>query len=145
MSRYLLDANILRHVMKPEPSGPLLAWMSGQRDQDLFITTLTIGEIWHGLLRMPAGRKHEQLKTWFNGPEGLLTLFEGRILPFDEVAAIEWARLMVDGSARGRPRNPVDMIVAAIAASNDCIVVSDNEKDFYGLEFINPLRQPPAG
>ena len=114
--------------------------MSEQRDQDLFITTMTVGEIWHGLLKMPAGRKQDQLRTWFNGPEGPSTLFDGRVLPFDEPAAIEWARLMAEGSARGRPRSPLDMIIAAIAASNDCIVVSDNEKDFSGLDFINPMR-----
>ena len=119
--------------------------MAEQRDQDLFITTLTVGEIWRGLLEMPAGRKHDQLRMWFNGPEGPLALFDGRVLAFDEPAAIEWARLMAEGSARGRPRSPLDMIIAAIAASNDCIVVSGNEKDFSGLNFINPLRVRPPG
>lgn len=32
------------------------------------------------------------------------------------------------------------MIVAAIAEANGCIVVTDNEKDFAGIETINPLR-----
>jgi predicted nucleic acid-binding protein len=32
------------------------------------------------------------------------------------------------------------MILAAIAEANDCIVVTDNEKDFAGLKFINPMR-----
>jgi len=32
------------------------------------------------------------------------------------------------------------MILAAIAEANDCILVTDNEKDFVGLKFINPLR-----
>jgi len=32
------------------------------------------------------------------------------------------------------------MILAAIAEANDCIVVTDNEKDFAGLKFINPTR-----
>ena len=144
MSRYLLDTNILGNITKPRPSEPLLTWMSEQHDQDLFITALTIGEIWHGLLKMPAGRKHDQLRAWFNGPEGPLTLFDGRILPFDELAAIEWAKLMAEGSARGRPRSPLDMIIAAIASANDCVVVTDNEKDFTGLNFINPLRAYPA-
>ena len=140
MSRYLLDTNIVSNLTKPRPSDLLVSWMSEQRDQDLFITTMTVGEIWHGLLKMPAGRKQDQLRTWFKGPEGPSTLFDGRVLPFDEPAAIEWARLMAEGSARGRPRSPLDMIIAAIAASNDCIVVSDNEKDFSGLDFINPMR-----
>jgi len=32
------------------------------------------------------------------------------------------------------------MIVAAIAEANECIVVTDNEKHFSGLKFINPMR-----
>ena len=29
---------------------------------------------------------------------------------------------------------------AAVAESNDCILVSDNEKHFAGMKFINPMR-----
>jgi hypothetical protein len=32
------------------------------------------------------------------------------------------------------------MIVAAVAEVHDCMIVTDNEKDFAGLDFINPLR-----
>jgi hypothetical protein len=47
---------------------------------------------------------------------------------------------MADGKASGRPRSPLDMIVAAVAEANDCVVVTENEKDFAGLKFVNPLR-----
>lgn len=145
MSRYLLDTNIISNVTKPAPSASLLAWMSGQRDEDLFISTLTVGEIWRGLLAMPGGSRQDRVKTWFNGPEGPLSLFDGRVLSFDVQASLRWAKLMADGAARGQPRSALDMIVAAIALANDCIVVTDNEKDFTGLDFINPLRTGPAG
>lgn len=145
MSRYLLDTNIISNITKPAPSTPLLEWLSDQYDQNLFITSLTVGEVWRGLLAMPAGRKQDQLKTWFNGPKGPLALFDGRVLPFDGRAAIAWAKLMAEGSARGQPRSSLDMIIAAIASTNDCIVATDNEKDFAGLSFVNPLRTQPAG
>lgn len=143
MSRYLLDTNIISNVTKPTPSASLLSWMSGQRDEDLFISTLTVGEIWRGLLAMPAGGRQDRLQTWFNGPQGPLSLFDGRVLSFDGQASLRWAELMADGAARGQPRSALDMIVAAIALANDCIVVTDNEKDFTGLDFINPLRSKP--
>lgn len=47
---------------------------------------------------------------------------------------------MADGAAHGRPRNPLDMIVAAIAEANDCVVVTDNERDFAGVKIVNPMR-----
>jgi hypothetical protein len=36
------------------------------------------------------------------------------------------------------------MIVTAVAEVNGCVVVSDNEEDFAGLKFVNPLRAARA-
>ena len=140
MTRYLLDTNIISNVIKPNPSVALLDWMAEQTDNELFISALTIAEIRRGLLEKPAGRKRTLLEAWFNGPEGPQALFAGRVLSFDETAGLIWARLMAEGTAKGQPRSALDMIIAAVAESNDCIVVTDNEKDFSGLKFINPLR-----
>jgi toxin FitB len=73
-------------------------------------------------------------------PEGPQALFAGRVLPFDEKASLICARLMADGRARGRPRSPLDMIVAAIAEANDCVIVTENEGHFAGLKIVNPIR-----
>ena len=47
---------------------------------------------------------------------------------------------MAEGTVKGKPRSALDTIIAAIAEANDCIVVTDNEKDFAGIEIVNPLR-----
>jgi len=109
-------------------------------DDGLFIASLTVAEIRRGILEKPAGRKRDQLDAWFSGPEGPSALFAGRVMPFEEKAALIWARLMAEGTAKGRPRSALDMIIAAIAEANACIVVTDNEKDFAGIEIVNPLR-----
>ncbi|WP_395697433.1 PIN domain-containing protein [Methylocella sp.] len=141
MTHYLLDTNIISNVVKPRPSEALLAWWAEQRDQDLFVASLTVAEIRRGILEKPRGKKRDALDTWFSGPEGPQALFAGRVLPFDEKAGLIWARLMADGKAAGRPRSGLDMIIAAIAGANDCVVVTDNEKDFAGIQFVNPLRE----
>jgi predicted nucleic acid-binding protein len=138
--RYLLDTNIISNIGKPEPSASLLAWMAEQADQDLFISALTVAEIRRGVLEKPAGKRRDQLEAWFSGLEGPQALFAGRVLPFDEKAALVWARLMADGKTKGRPLSGFDMIIAAIAQSNGCIIVTDNEKDFADIEIINPVR-----
>ncbi|RXG94438.1 MULTISPECIES: type II toxin-antitoxin system VapC family toxin [Bradyrhizobium] len=144
MTRYLLDTNIISHVTKPSPSPVLLAWLADQNDDDLFVSSLTIGEILRGILEKPAGRKRNALETWFAGPEGPPLLFAGRVLAFDEQASLIWARLMARGTATGRPRSALDMIIAAVAEANDCVVATDNEKDFAGFKFVNPLRNREA-
>ena len=140
MIRYLLDTNIISNVTKPVPSEALVAWMAERADEDVFISSLTIAEIRRGVLEKPPGRKRRELESWFTGREGPQALFAGRVLPFDETAALIWARLMAAGTATGRPRSALDMIVAAVAEANDCVVVTDNERDFAGLEIVNPLR-----
>ena len=140
MTRYLLDTNIISDITKPVPSEVLLAWMEEQSDDDLFISSMTVAEIRRGVLQKPVGRKRSQLERWFSGPEGPQALFAGRVLPFDEKSALIWARLMAEGRTGGRSRSALDMIVAAIAEANDCIVATDNAKHFTGLQFINPLR-----
>jgi predicted nucleic acid-binding protein len=138
--RYLLDTNILSNVIKPTPSEALTAWMGEQVDTDLFIASMTVAEIRRGILEKPAGNKRRQLEAWFSGPDGPQALFTGRILAFDERAALIWATLMSDGTARGRPRSGFDTIIAAVAEANECVVVTDNEKDFFGIEIVNPMR-----
>ncbi len=140
MTRYLLDTNVVSNVTKPTPSPQLLEWMAGQVDEDLFISSLTVAEIQHGVLGLPAGRKRRVLEAWFRGPDGPQALFAGRVLAFDGAAALAWAGLMADGSARGRPRSALDMIVAAVAAVNGCRVVTDNERNPAGLDILNPVR-----
>lgn len=141
---YLIDTNIISNVTKPAPSTSLVAWIAEQTDEDLFISSLTIAEVHRGALEAPVGRKRDALTAWLSGPEGPSALFAGRVLPFDEKAGLVWARLMAEGRARGRPRNALDMIIAAIAEANDCIVVTDNERDFADVECINPLRGMPS-
>ena len=140
MTRYLLDTNIISNAIKPQPSAPLVDWMGCQRDEDLFIASLTIAEIRRGILELPSGSKRDALESWFTGNEGPQSLFSGRVLSFDDRAGLIWARLMSEGKAAGRPRSALDMILAAVAEANGCIMVTDNKRDFRGLQIFNPMR-----
>jgi toxin FitB len=142
VTRYLLDTNILSEALKPRPSAAVAEWLQDREDTDLFIATLTVAEIWRGVLTTPIGRRRGELEMWFAGPEGPQALFRDRVLSFDERAAIEWGRLIAEGRAAGRPRSPLDMLIAATAAANRCTVVTANERYFRDVvEFINPMHE----
>jgi toxin FitB len=144
VSRYLLDTNIISETTKPQPAPAAIDWLGRQADADLFISTLTLAEIRRGILQKAAGRKRHQLETWFAGPEGPQALFRGRILPFDEQAAIAWAEIMAEGTATGRPRSALDMIIAATALANGCVVVTLNRRHFEDIvDVIDPLDLSP--
>jgi predicted nucleic acid-binding protein len=107
------DALSPRHqLVKPAPSQSLMAWMAERADEDLFIAALTVAEISRGILEKPAGKRRIEMEAWFAGPEGPQALFQGRVLAFDETAE-----------------------------ADACMVVTANEKDFEGIEILNPLRK----
>jgi predicted nucleic acid-binding protein len=135
---YLLDTNVISEVTKPAPSPALLDWLGAQDDRRLFISSLTVGEIRRGILSMPSGRRRNALEAWFAGADGPLSLFAGRIMSFGTKAAMIWADLMAAGDRGGRRRSAIDMMIAAVALANDCIVVTANAKDFDGIETFYP-------
>lgn len=138
--RYLIDTNLVSEAVLPRPSETLLVWFGQQPDHTLFISTLTLAEIRRGILEKEPGRRRRDLEAWFAGPEGPRSLFAGRILAFDEKAALEWARLMAEGTAAGRPRSALDMVLAATAAAHGMVVATANERHFrdVGVAWINP-------
>ena len=141
MNRYLLDTNILHHVIKSTPSASLAAWLDEQPDESLYICSMNLAEIWNGILQLAAGEKRSEQEGWFSGPRGPRVVFGGRVLKFDDNAALVWARLMSERGAAGLPCAPIDMIYAAIAEANSCILVTDDEERFTGLNVLNPMKQ----
>ena len=140
MPRYLLDTNILSHITKPIPSAALQDWLSDQEDQDLYIASLTLAELRRSILDKPSSRKRTLLEAWFVSPDGPPALFAGRILPFDQKAALIWAKLMSEGSSKSQPRSALDTIIAATAIVNDCVLVTENERDLPGINLLDPMR-----
>ena len=140
MTRYLLDTNIVSDTIKSRPNSKIASWLENQASDDLFISTFTVAELWRGVLQRAPGRRQQELHAWFTGPSGPEAPFQGRVLPFDIPAAIEWAKLMAEGTLSGRPRSGLDMIIAATAAAHDCIVATLNERHFRGVvPVLNPL------
>jgi predicted nucleic acid-binding protein len=140
VTRYLLDTNVLNHVIKPASSPSLVAWLDQQADEDLYICSMNLAEIWNGILQLAAGEKRSELEGWFSGPRGPSVVFGGRVLKFDDNAALIWARLMSERCQAGLPCAPIDMIYAAIAEANNCILVTDDEARFTGLNVLNPMN-----
>lgn len=137
MNRYLLDTNILSEGTKPIPSPALERWLAAQTDTSLFISAMSLAELRYGVLLKDHGKKRAELENWF---EQTRSFFNGRILPFDDQAAMVWAEIMEAGKRSGRPCDASDTIIAATAHIHGCVVVTANEKDFANGEVLNPMR-----
>jgi toxin FitB len=141
VTRFLLDTNIVSDLIKLRPQESLLRWMGAQADSELTFSAVSVGEVRRGIVDLPAGRKRQLLEEWYTGPKGPRAWFGSRIIAFDERAAEAWADLLTEGRRKGRPRDAIDMMIAATAIANGLTVVTLNERDFEGVvAHLNPLR-----
>lgn len=123
--RYLLDTNVLSQPVKPAPNERVLArWREHATDLS------TAAPVWHelffGYLRLPASRRRDNFEHYLK--EVLMPSL--RILPYDPRAA-EWhaaerARL----ERIGKTPSFVDGQIAAIAKTQDLILVTQNIRHF---------------
>jgi toxin FitB len=141
VTRYLLDSTILRSILDAHPSAPLAAWLDAQPDDSLYISSMNLAEIWNGILALASGQQRTEKESWFAGPRGPRVVFGNRVLTFDDKAAAIWSRLIAGREAGGLPCAPVDMMYAAIAEANGCVLVTDDEARFTGINVINPMKE----
>lgn len=131
----LLDTNVLSEFMRPQPAPQVVAWLDGQATHALHVSAVSRAEIELGLALMPAGKRQSALASAANGM--FEEDFAGRCLPFDEVAATHYARIVAARTRIGRPISVEDAQIAAIALARGMRVATRNTADF---DFIERLR-----
>jgi toxin FitB len=133
----VLDTNVVSEAMKPEPNPAVRAWLNEQAAATLFLTSVTLAELFFGIAALPAGKRKIRLTQ---GLDGLLDLFEGRVLPLDTVAARQYAALALTAKKAGLGFPTPDGYIAAIAAAQGFIVASRDVAPFKaaGVSVIDP-------
>lgn len=96
-------------------------------------------EIIYGIAILPEGRRRRDLEA---AAQGVLALFAGRILPFDSLAAREFAAIVIDRRRLGRPINDFDAQIAAIARARSMSLATRDTRDFAetGVQIIDPWQ-----
>lgn len=52
MKRYLLDTNVVSELRKTTPHGAVVAWLNDLRDEQIFLSAVTLGELQIGVERV---------------------------------------------------------------------------------------------
>lgn len=123
----LLDTNVVSEAMKPEPHPNVRAWLNVQPYETLYLSSVTLAEMLFGIGTLPNGKRREMLNEALNG---LMELFDGRILSFDVAASRQYADLAVTARAAGRGFPVPDGYIAAIAVSQGFKVASRDTAPF---------------
>ncbi len=58
--RFLLDTCVISELSKKQPDPCVVQWISGVDENNLFISALTIGEIYKGIEKLPDSAKKNQ-------------------------------------------------------------------------------------
>ena len=135
MNRFLLDTNVVSELRKPKPHGGVVAWLNQLRDEQLFLSAVTLGELQAGIepTRAQDTKKAEEIEGWV---EQLADSIQ--VLPMDALCFREWARLM----NRKSDHLIEDAMIAATARVHGLTVATRNERDFaaLGVTLLNPFK-----
>jgi predicted nucleic acid-binding protein len=132
---FLLDTMTVSELRKRSPARSVLAWLRKRREEELFLSVVTVGEIQRGI----AGKRGsdpafaEELARWL---DTLLQVYGDRVLPMGADIARRWGELSWKAGHGG-----ADVVIAATAIQHQLSVVTRNVRHFepLGVPVVNPF------
>jgi tRNA(fMet)-specific endonuclease VapC len=120
--KHLLDSNACIHAMRKGAVSPVAHRIAAEPIGAVVLCSVVVGELRFGAVRS-------------NNPTATMLKVEAFCaphlsLPYDDVAAVEYALIRADLSARGLLIGPNDLLIAAIARANNLILVTNNTAEF---------------
>jgi toxin FitB len=136
----LLDTNIISEAWRPRPNEAVIAWIDAQPAASLYLCTPVLAELRYGVERMSESPRKERLRGHIEALE--TEGYRGRILSFDQTAALEFGRITASRERKGRRMEPLDAFIAAIALSQQATLATRDVQDFMdiGLALLNPFE-----
>jgi tRNA(fMet)-specific endonuclease VapC len=130
--RYLLDTNAISEPLRPRPNPALLARLRRHTDE-VAIASVVWHELWYGCRRLAPSPKRTAIESFLT----LRVSGAMPILPYDERAAAWHATERARLTAMGKTPAFADGQIAAIAATQELILVTLNAADYAGFADLN--------
>jgi len=132
---YLVDTNVLSEPAKRQPEAGVVHWLR-ENESDLYVSTVSIGEIRRGIERLPDWKRKLQLRAWL---QDLCACMKGRILSFNTATAHVWGQLKAEWERTGVSVPSLDSQIAATAHRYGLTLVTRNIADFEktGVKLLN--------
>jgi toxin FitB len=138
MTKYLLDTNVISELRKGERADSRVQeWASAKDPESFYLSAITLFEIAAGANHL-RGKSDERgvrvFETWISAI--LIPKFGERLLPITPSICLVAAQIL---GTKGQP-SP-DLLIAATAKEQSCILVTRNVKDFawFDLNIENPF------
>ena len=119
---YLLDTNICIAILKANEN---VVSQFHEKHQSCYLSSLVLAELYKGVYcSTKVERNLDNLKKFAN----LLPMID-----FDEKAATEFGKIQNELRKIGKPTGQLDALIAAVAISQNYILVTDNTRDFENI------------
>ncbi|WP_175882660.1 type II toxin-antitoxin system VapC family toxin [Burkholderia sp. BCC0044] len=127
----LVDTNVMTEPLRREPNAAVVEWLDAQNVETLFLAAISLAEIRFGIAALPEGRRRDRLHQGIE--QRVLSLFRGRILPFDDAASKAYASFRARARVAGNAIAHLDCFIAATAEANGLIVATRDVSPFQAL------------
>jgi hypothetical protein len=128
VSGWLLDTNILSELRRPKPERKVVAFITEQPLEDLFVSAVTFAEIRFGIETVASVTRRAELNDWLT--HKVRPMFAQRVLAVTEDIMFKWRLLVEDGRKVGHTFSQPDLIIAATALHHGLTVVSRDESEY---------------
>jgi predicted nucleic acid-binding protein len=138
--RVLLDTCVISEIARPLGETRVKKRVAALRDEDLFLSVITIGEIAKGIALLAPGRRRETFATFLRGLEHD---YGSRILGIDAETAHLWGETTAAAQQQGWIVSASDGLIAATALRHGLHVMTRNVSDFEntGVRLVNPWKE----
>lgn len=118
---YMLDTDICVYVIKKRPAN-LLEKFNAIPSNDLCISTITYAELQYGVERSSSKKMNQHILVDF--------VSHLEVQPWNVEAARQYGKIRTSLEKKGKPIGNMDLLIAAHALSQQCILVSNNLREF---------------
>ncbi len=74
---FLIDTCVISELVRPEPHAGVVEWISRADEDRLFLSVLTLGELYKGVAKLKDAARARRLSLWLE--HDVMARFEGRI------------------------------------------------------------------
>ncbi len=138
MTGWLLDTNVLSELRRAKPDVRVVAFVTGQALDLLYVSVVTFAEIRFGIELVKDAARRWELSEWLD--HKLRPMFEDRVLEITEDIMLTWRLLAEEGRKSGHTFAQPDLIIAATALHHGLTIVSRDTSEYEraNASFLNP-------
>jgi predicted nucleic acid-binding protein len=141
---WLLDTNVLSELRRPKPEPKVVAFVTAQPLELLYVSAVTLAEIRFGIELVNDVTKRAELNDWL--AHRVQPAFDQRVLPVTEDVMFKWRLLVEEGRRSGHTFSQPDLIIAAMALQHGLTVVSRDTRDYETarVPVLDPWKEATA-